>query len=124
LLKKYVYIFVGLIFVGLGFLGVFIPGIPTTPFILLSAWFFSRSSKYLEKWLIDHKTFGPFINDWREYGGIKRRAKILSVCVIIPTFSFSIFSISNLFAQLGLGLFCIILCMYLLSRPEPPIIKD
>ena len=107
--------------VGLGFLGVFVPGIPTTPLILLAAWFFSRSSKDLEQWLINHKTFGPLIIDWKKYKGIKRKSKIISICLIIPTFSFTIYSISNFYLQLSLGLFCICLCTYLITRPEPPV---
>ncbi|MDP6877560.1 MAG: YbaN family protein [Candidatus Marinimicrobia bacterium] len=121
--KKYLYICLGLIFVGLGFFGIIIPGIPTTPFVLLAAWFFSRSSQRLDRWLINHKTFGPFINDWKRYKGIKRKSKILSICVIIPTFSISIYSTSNFYLQSGLGLFCISLITYLLTRPEPPITK-
>ena len=107
--------------VGLGFLGIFVPGIPTTPLILLAAWFFSRSSKHLEKWLINHKTFGPLIIDWKKYKGIKRKSKIISICLIIPTFSFTIYSISNFYLQFSLGLFCICLCTYLITRPEPPL---
>mgnify|MGYP001003010820 FL=1 len=124
MLKKYIYITLGLIFVGLGFLGVFLPGIPTTPFVLLGAWFFSRSSKYLENWLVNHKTFGSFIIDWRKYKGIKRKSKIVAISVIIPTFTFSIYSSSNIYIKILLGAFCITLCAYLLTRPEPPMIKD
>ena len=114
----------GLIFVGVGFLGVFLPGIPTTPFVLLGSWFFSRSSKTLENWLVNHKTFGPFIMDWRKYKGIKRKSKIVAISVIIPTFTFSIYSSSSINIKILLGAFCIALCTYLLTRPEPPIIKD
>ena len=124
MLKKYIYITLGLIFVGLGFLGVFLPGIPTTPFVLLGSWFFSRSSKTLENWLVNHKTFGPFIMDWRKYKGIKRKSKIVAISVIIPTFTFSIYSSSSINIKILLGAFCITLCTYLLTRPEPPIIKD
>ena len=83
--------------------------------------FFSRSSKHLEQWLINHKTFGPLITDWKKYKGIKRKSKIISICLIIPTFSFTIYSISNFYLQLSLGLFCICLCTYLITRPEPPV---
>ena len=78
MLKKYIYISLGLIFVGLAFLGVFLPGIPTTPLILLSAWFFSKSSQRLEKWLKNHKTFGPLILNWEKYRGINRKSKIVN----------------------------------------------
>ena len=121
MLKKYIYISLGLIFVGLAFLGVFLPGIPTTPLILLSAWFFSKSSQRLEKWLKNHKTFGPLILNWEKYRGINRKSKIVAICLIIPTFAFSIHSISIIQIKIFLGLFCVSLCSYLITRPEPPI---
>ena len=121
MLKKYIYISLGLIFVGLAFLGVFLPGIPTTPLILLSAWFFSKSSQRLEKWLKNHKTFGPLILNWEKYRGINRKSKIVAICLIIPTFAFSIYSISIIRIKIFLGLFCVSLCSYLITRPEPPI---
>ena len=121
MLKKYIYISLGLIFVGLAFLGVFLPGIPTTPLILLSAWFFSKLSQRLEKWLKNHKTFGPLILNWEKYRGINRKSKIVAICLIIPTFAFSIYSISIIQIKIFLGLFCVSLCSYLITRPEPPI---
>ena len=121
MLKKYIYISLGLIFVGLAFLGVFLPGIPTTPLILLSAWFFSKSSQRLEKWLKNHKKFGPLILNWEKYRGINRKSKIVAICLIIPTFAFSIYSISIIQIKIFLGLFCVSLCSYLITRPEPPI---
>ena len=121
MLKKYIYISFGFIFVGLAFLGIFLPGIPTTPLILLAAWFFSRSSEKLEKWLKNHKTFGPLILNWEIYKGINRKSKIIAICLIIPTFAFSIYSISIVQIKIFLGLFCISLCSYLITRPEPPI---
>ncbi len=121
MLKKYIYISLGLIFVGLAFLGVFLPGIPTTPLILLSAWFFSKSSQRLEKWLKNNKTFGPLILNWEKYRGINRKSKIVAICLIIPTFAFSIYSISIIQIKIFLGLFCVSLCSYLITRPEPPI---
>ena len=62
-------------FVGLGFVGVFVPGIPTTPSILAAAWFFARSSKRFEQWLLNHKIFGQIIRDWQQHGGIARKSK-------------------------------------------------
>ena len=121
MLKKYIYISFGFIFVGLAFLGIFLPGIPTTPLILLAAWFFSRSSEKLEKWLKNHKTFGPLILNWERYKGINRKSKIIAICLIIPTFAFSIYSTSTVQIKIFLGLFCISLCSYLITRPEPPI---
>ena len=65
----------GLGFVALGFIGIFLPGLPTTPFQILAAACFSRSSERLENWLLEHKSFGPLLRDWRERGAIPKRAK-------------------------------------------------
>lgn len=59
----------------LGIVGVFLPLLPTTPFVLLAAFFFARSSPAVHDWLLTHKTFGPAIRDWRDNRAISRRGK-------------------------------------------------
>lgn len=65
-----VYLAVGLLFVALGFVGAFLPVLPTTPFLILAAACFARSSRQLESWLLDHPRFVPTLRDWRERGAI------------------------------------------------------
>lgn len=65
----------GLAFVALGFVGVFLPVLPTTPFLILAAACFARSSQRLEAWLLDHRHFGPLLRDWRARGAIPAVAK-------------------------------------------------
>jgi len=60
----------GLVSVALGVLGIVLPVLPTTPLMILAAFFFSKSSPRLEQWLLDHRVFGPVIADWRESGAI------------------------------------------------------
>ncbi|MEN1928954.1 YbaN family protein [Luteimonas sp. MJ250] len=60
---------------GLGLLGVVLPGLPTVPFILLSAWAAAQGSERLHRWLLAHPRFGPMIRDWQEYGAVARRSK-------------------------------------------------
>ena len=80
----------GGISVGLGAAGVVLPLVPTTPFMLLAAYCFARSSPRLEGWLLDHPRFGPAIRDWRAHRAISNRAKRLAVIAIGLTFALSV----------------------------------
>jgi uncharacterized membrane protein YbaN (DUF454 family) len=69
----------GLVCVALGFAGVVLPVLPTTPFMILAAACFARSSTRLERWLLRHRRFGPTLRDWRERGAIPARAKLAAL---------------------------------------------
>ena len=120
MIKRYFYLALGCVCVGLGFIGTVVPGIPTTPLILIAAWAFARSSKRFESWLIGHPVFGFLIRDWRDYKGIRRKNKIVAILVIIPTFVITITLAFNVVIDIIFALFAIALCIYLATRPEPP----
>ena len=65
----------GLLAVALGIAGIFLPLLPTTPFVLLAAFCFSRGSRRFEAWLLAHPRFGPMVVDWRARRAVPRRAK-------------------------------------------------
>ncbi|MFC0216954.1 YbaN family protein [Pseudochelatococcus lubricantis] len=73
------YLAAGLLFVALGFIGAFLPVLPTTPFLIVAAACFARSSQRLESWLLDHPRFGPLLRQWRERGAVPRQAKLMSL---------------------------------------------
>ena len=120
---RYVYLSIGFLCVAVGFIGIVVPGIPTTPLILLAAWAFARSSKRFELWLLRHRVFGRLIKDWRNHRGISRKSKITAVVLIVPTFSATIFFAFSFVFDLVFGIFGIALCVYLVTRPEPPILS-
>ena len=72
---KALWVIAGSVFVVLGAFGVILPGLPTTPFLILAAACYIRSSQRLYDWLIANKTFGPYLRDYREGKGIPKRAK-------------------------------------------------
>ena len=121
---RYIYLSVGFIFLVVAFIGIVVPGIPTTPLVLVAAWAFARSSKRFELWLLQHRIFGPLITDWRSNGSIRRANKIKAVVAIVITFSVTMFFAFSSFYDVIFGLFGLLLCIYLLTRPEPPLIVN
>lgn len=65
----------GMLSLAAGFVGIFLPLVPTVPFILLAAFFFARSSPRFERWLVEHEQFGPHIRAWRETRAVSRGGK-------------------------------------------------
>ena len=63
-MKKSLWIALGLFFVGCAYIGVLLPGVPTTFFVILAAWAFSKSSEKFNKWLHEHKLFGKYLTNW------------------------------------------------------------
>lgn len=82
-LLKTAYIIFGFISLALGIIGIFLPIMPTTPFILLSAFCFSRGSEKIYNWFISNKYFGRIVKDWEENRVIKLKVKIF-VSVTLP----------------------------------------
>lgn len=104
---------------GLGIAGVFLPGLPTTVFILIAGWATARSSPRLHRWLWSHPVFGPMLVNWSQGGKVSRKAKrsaagMMTVCgavlwlTPVPTWT----------AWLACGCMAAVL-VWLWRRPEP-----
>jgi Uncharacterized protein conserved in bacteria len=79
---KTLYVILGCLSLGLGVLGIFLPLLPTTPFLLLAAALFARSSQRLHSWLLSHPVLGEYIRAFLEDRSIPLRVKILSLCLL------------------------------------------
>ena len=73
----------GLFFVGLGILGAVLPVLPTTPFLLVAAACFAKSSPYLHQMLLSNRVFGPFIRDWQQNRSIPLRGKRIALVSMV-----------------------------------------
>ena len=89
-MKKYLLIIVGCLSLGLGIIGMFLPVLPTTPFLLLSAGCFLRSAKSLYDWLVNHKYFGEYIKDFMEHRAISKKIKITIITTLWATILVSV----------------------------------
>ena len=110
----------GGLFLGLGLLGVVLPVLPTTPFLLLAAACFARSSPRLHRWLLDHPVFGPPIRNWEENGAISRRAKRLAVGSMAAVLLVSLVLGLGWKVLLAQSLLIAVGCWFVLSRPDGP----
>ncbi len=118
-LTKPFYLALGWLCVGLGIIGVILPILPTTPFLIVAVWAFSRSSPRIAKLIRDNPTIGPFIVDWETHGIIPARAKALAV--VAMSFSFGgmlFFTALPVFVLAGLGATMLGVGAYILTRPS------
>jgi uncharacterized membrane protein YbaN (DUF454 family) len=112
-------VFAGLC-VALGVIGIFVPGLPTTVFILMAAWAAARSSPRFHDWLERNPTFGPMLQNWRKYGAVSRRAKITATVTRTACAAILFLTTSRMWlAEAVTGLMAVVL-MWLWFRPEPP----
>ena len=115
-LSRWVLIIVGSFFAGLGILGIFLPLLPTTPFLLLAAACYIRSSERLYNWLLNNKWIGRYIKNYLEGKGVPLKSKVLSISALWITIGYSVFFVVNIFSvRVILILIAIGVTMHLLS---------
>ena len=86
---------IGSVSLALGIMGIFLPVLPTTPFLLLSAALYMRSSQRLYEWLMSHKHLGPYIKNFREHKALPLRVKIVSVTMVWATLLYCAFVVAK-----------------------------
>ena len=92
---KFLFAFLGSVSLVLGIMGVFLPVLPTTPFLLLAAALYMRSSHRLYEWLMSHKRLGPYIKNFREHKALPLRVKIVSVTMVWATLLYCAFVVAK-----------------------------
>lgn len=88
--ERALWVVAGLAFVAIGAVGVVVPGLPTTPLLLLAAACFARSSPKLYRWLLANRTFGPLIQDYRAGRGVSMRIKVTAISVMAVFVTFAV----------------------------------
>ena len=89
-LHHWIFILLGWLSLSVGIIGIFLPILPTTPLVILAAYFFSKGSKKIHRWLTENPYFGKMIQNWEEYHVIPLRAKIWATAIIIPLFTYTL----------------------------------
>jgi len=114
-LRKIALVTAGILCVGLGVLGIFVPVLPTTPFLLLAATCFVRSPDRLYNWLIHHKWFGDYIRHYREHRAVTLKSKIVALVMLWGVIGYTAFGvIDNWWIRGVLGVIAVGVTLHLL----------
>ncbi|MFZ2102693.1 MAG: YbaN family protein [Oricola sp.] len=116
---RLVWLILGIISVGAAAAGVVLPLVPATPFLLLAAFAFARSSPRLEAWLLGHPRFGPVIADWRLERAIGRRPKAVALATMVATPGITWAAGGGATVLAIQAVVLSIAAIFVMSRPEP-----
>ena len=111
-IKKYIFVVLGCICLGLGTVGVFLPILPTTPFYLLTVFFFANSSQKLHDWFLGTKLYQKHLDSFVKQRGMLRSTKISIICTVTLLMGFGFF----MMARKGIWIPCVILAIVWLAH--------
>ena len=117
--SRWPYAILAYVFAAIGLLGLIIPGLPTTPFILLAAWAASRGSERMHVWLRNHPRLGPPLREWNEQGAISTRAKWLAVVLLAISWMILLLRGTSTWLLIGLVVLFAGLAIFVSTRPTP-----
>ena len=112
---KFILNIIAFICVGLGTLGMFLPVLPTTPFLLLASWLFLKANSHWRTWLINHRVFGQYIENYLVHRAIPRRAKAISIATLWATILLSVYIVNPIWLKILLIFIAICVTIHLLS---------
>ncbi|BCD87282.1 inner membrane protein [Pseudomonas solani] len=113
---RYVLLVVGWLAVALGVIGIFLPVLPTTPFLLLAAACFVRSSQRFYLWLVNHKHLGPWIRDYLEGNGIPLKGKVYAIGLMWVSIAFSCYLVPLPWARGFMLTSAVLVTVYILRQ--------
>lgn len=114
------WIALGLLTAGVGIVGIFLPLLPTTPFLLIASYAFARSSPRLHRWLQDHPRLGPILRDWQQHGSIRRPIKIVAVATMILSLTATAAMGFATWIVASQAMVLAAAAAFIVTRPEPP----
>ena len=120
LARRRLWMALGGVALGLGALGVLLPLLPTTPFLILAAYCFSRSSERLHAWLLEHRVFGPPIQNWRAHRAISGKAKLSALVAMAVILAISAAADVPAWVFATQTVILAAVALFLLTRPAPP----
>lgn len=94
-LTKMLYGIAGSIALLLGVIGIFLPGLPTTPFVLLAAACFAKASPRVHRWMLQHQLLGPMLRNWHEHRSLTKRTKCVAIVSMVLMIGVSIWTFSG-----------------------------
>lgn len=115
--KRIIYILLGSVFLLLGTVGIFVPVLPTTPFWLLTCWFYLHSSETLYNRVMENRRFGSYVKGFLVDKAISLRSKIISIIVMWVSILFSMIFIKFLWVKIVLAIITVGVTAYILSFP-------
>lgn len=120
-MKRILFLIGGWLSLLLGVIGAFLPILPTTPFVLLAAYCFSKGSTQMHQWLLNQRTFGPMIRDWEADRVIRPRAKWFASIAMIIMISYPlIFKALPIFVKATILIVCVSVLVFIWSCPSAP----
>jgi uncharacterized membrane protein YbaN (DUF454 family) len=108
----------GFVSLALGIIGVFLPILPTTPFIILAAWCFVRSSERAHAWLYRQPLFGTALKNWDQKKAIARPAKLLAISMILVSIAVMWWRIANPYVTVSLSIVMVAVIVFIATRNE------
>ncbi|WP_017903317.1 YbaN family protein [Pseudomonas asplenii] len=115
-LLRYALLAIGWLSVALGVLGIFLPVLPTTPFLLLATACFARSSPRFYRWLVEHPRLGPWIRDYLDGNGIPLKGKVYAIGLMWLSIGFSCYLVPLFWARLFMLTSAVLVSVYILRQ--------